>query len=235
MKTIIHRAETRGHFDHGWLDTHHTFSFADYRDPERDHFGLLRVLNDDVVAAGEGFGRHPHDNMEIITIPLKGALEHADSMGFSKIINSGDVQIMSAGSGIEHSEFNPDKENEVNFLQIWIFPKEQNIKPRYEQITFDSSKRYNKFQRVVSPNEKGALWINQDAYLSLASFDKEGDNMYKINKEGNGVYFFLIEGKAIVGGVPMNRRDGLGVWDAKMVPVRAEQASEILAIEIPMD
>jgi quercetin 2,3-dioxygenase len=234
MKSIIHRAGSRGHFDHGWLDTSHSFSFADYYDPDRLHFGLLRVLNDDVVAPGEGFGRHPHDNMEIITIPLQGALEHADSMGFTKVINSGDVQIMSAGSGIEHSEYNPDKENLVNFLQIWIFPKEKNIKPRYEQITFDPAKRFNKFQRVVSPSEKGALRINQDAYLSLASLDKDGDVMYKVNKEGNGVYFFLIEGKAVVGGVPMNRRDGLGIWDAKMVPVRGVLASEILAIEVPM-
>ncbi|HET9053803.1 MAG TPA: pirin family protein, partial [Cyclobacteriaceae bacterium] len=192
MKTIIHKAETRGHANHGWLNSHHTFSFAGYYDPSRINFGALRVLNDDIVTGGRGFGQHPHDNMEIISIPLKGALEHGDNTGGHGIIKSGEVQIMSAGSGIAHSEKNASATETVNFLQIWVFPKVKNIQPRYDQKLFPAEERINKFQTVVSPEKDGkGLWINQDAWFSLGKMKAGFTTEYTLNKTSNGVYAFV--------------------------------------------
>lgn len=235
MKTILHRAETRGHANHGWLDSHHTFSFAGYQDPSRVHFGMLRVLNDDIVKGGMGFGRHPHDNMEIVSIPLRGALEHGDNTGGHGIIRSGEVQIMSAGSGIAHSEKNASSTEDVNFLQIWVFPKERNIQPRYEQKLFESKDRVNKFQVVVSPEKnETSLWINQDAWFNLASLKKDSVTDYKLHDSSHGVYAFIIEGNVTINGQPLNKRDGFGVWDTDSVSVTASDDAEVLLIEVPM-
>ena len=233
MKTVLHKATTRGHANHGWLDSYHTFSFAGYYDPARMHFGALRVLNDDVVKGGAGFGQHPHDNMEIISIPLRGALEHGDNTGGHGIIQSGEVQIMSAGSGIAHSEKNASKTEDVNFLQIWVFPKERNIQPRYDQKLFPSTDRLNKFQTVVSPEKNnGALWINQDAWFSLGKFEKGKSTEYSIKKQGNGVYAFVIDGDVTINDQQLNKRDGFGIWDVEKIVISAGQDAEVLLIEV---
>lgn len=235
MKTIMHRSNTRGHAEHGWLDSHHTFSFASYHNPERVRFGLLRVLNDDIVQPGEGFGTHPHDNMEIVSIPLSGALAHKDSTGNEHVINTGDVQKMSAGSGLYHSEYNASQKEEVNFLQIWVFPKERDIQPRYDQKTFSKAERKNKFQAVVSPEKNSSsLWINQDSYFSLADIEAGKEITYNINKKGNGVYLFVISGSVEAAGTNLDKRDGLGIEDADKITVTAKENSEILVIEVPM-
>ncbi len=234
MKSVLHLADTRGHFKYSWLNTYHTFSFADYHDPERVHFGMLRVLNDDVIEAGQGFGTHPHENMEIVTIPLRGDLEHKDSTGNSGIIKTNDVQVMSAGTGIYHSEYNPNPDKDVNLLQIWVFPKERNIKPRYAQATFDRDKRLNKFQVVVSPDKEG-LWINQDAWFSLARIEKGKSLPYQLHKEDHGIYLFVIEGKAVSEYQHLNRRDGYGLWELDHTTIKAEDNLEILVIEVPMN
>lgn len=235
MKTIFHPATERGQANFGWLDSHHSFSFGHWYNPEKMHFGALRVLNDDIVKAGAGFGTHPHDNMEIVSIPLKGALAHKDSTGTSKVINTGDVQIMSAGSGISHSEFNASKTDEVNFLQIWVLPKEKNITPRYDQKTFDVAERLNQWQIVVSPDEKeGGVWINQDARFSLAHIDAGKELVYTNRSENNGVYFFVLEGAAIVADSNLQKRDAIAVWEQASLIVQAKENLEILAIEIPM-
>ncbi|MFN3841322.1 MAG: pirin family protein [Cyclobacteriaceae bacterium] len=236
MKTVLHRAYTRGHANHGWLDSYHTFSFAGYHDPARIHFGALRVLNDDVVKGGAGFGQHPHDNMEIVSIPLRGALEHSDTTGGKGIIQSGEVQIMSAGSGIEHSEKNASKTEDVNFLQIWVFPKVHNIQPRYDQKLFPASNRQNKFQTVVSPEkDNGALWINQDAWFSLGKLESGVSTEYAIHKSKNGVYAFIIEGDVTIGDQKLNKRDGLGIWDVEKIVITADQDAEVLLMEVPMN
>lgn len=236
MKTTLHKADSRGKADHGWLNSQHTFSFASYHNPSRVRFGLLRVLNDDIVQPGEGFGTHPHDNMEIISIPLKGALAHKDSTGNEHVINTGDVQIMSAGSGLYHSEYNASQTDEVNFLQIWIFPKERDIEPRYDQRSYSSNERKNKFQLVVSPEkDNGSLWINQDAYLSLINLEKGKDVTYNINKKGNIVYLFLISGSIDAAGEKLDERDGLGIEGIDEVSITAGKDSELLAIEVPMN
>jgi redox-sensitive bicupin YhaK (pirin superfamily) len=236
MKSILHKAGTRGHANHGWLDSHHTFSFAGYHDPTRVHFGALRVLNDDVVTGGMGFGQHPHDNMEIVSIPLKGALEHGDNTGGRGIIKSGEVQIMSAGSGIAHSEKNASKTEAVNFLQIWVFPKEKDIKPRYDQKLFSTEERLNKFQTVISPEKDGSgLWINQDAWFSLANLSKDFSTEYTVNKNSNGVYAFVIEGDVTIDGQKLSKRDGFGVWDTDRISITANNDAEILLIEVPMN
>ncbi len=235
MKTTVHKADSRGHADHGWLNSYHTFSFANYHNPERVRFGLLRVLNDDIVQPGEGFGTHPHDNMEIISIPLKGALAHKDSTGSEHVINTGDVQIMSAGSGLYHSEYNASKKDEVNFLQIWIFPKERDIEPRYDQKTYNAEERKNKFQLVVSPEKTGdALWINQDAYFSLVNLDKGKNVKYEIKQKDYGVYIFVLEGSVTAAGENLSKRDGLGIEDVNNVDITASEDSELLVMEIPM-
>lgn len=236
MKTVLHKAETRGHANHGWLDSYHTFSFAGYYEPSRVHFGLLRVLNDDVVKGGMGFGQHPHDNMEIVSIPLRGALEHRDNTGGHAIIKSGEVQIMSAGSGIAHSEKNASASQEVNFLQIWVFPKERNIQPRYEQRVFAKADRVDKLQTVVSPGkENGALWINQDAWFNLTNLTQGKDLEYTLRKNGSGVYVFVIEGSITVGNQVLNRRDGLGINDMEGFVMKANQDAEVLLMEVPMN
>lgn len=236
MKTIVHKANTRGHANHGWLDSHHTFSFAGYDDPSRVHFGVLRVLNDDVVKGGMGFGQHPHDNMEIISIPLKGSLEHGDDTGGKGIIKSGEVQIMSAGSGIAHSEKNASSTEAVNFLQIWVFPKEKNITPRYDQKEFAAGERINKFQTVISPEKNnGALWINQDAWFQLGNLKKGFTTEYSLKKTGNGVYAFIIEGDVTINDQKLNKRDGLGVWDTDKLSISADSDAEVLLMEVPMN
>jgi redox-sensitive bicupin YhaK (pirin superfamily) len=235
MKTTIHKANTRGYADHGWLKSHHTFSFAGYHNPERTRFGLLRVLNDDVVEPGMGFGTHPHDNMEIVSIPLEGALAHKDSTGNEHLINSGDVQIMSAGSGLYHSEYNASDKDEVNFLQIWVFPKKRDIEPRYEQKTFDAADRKNKFQTVVSPQKNGAVWINQDAYFSLAQLDKDKIIKYDIKHSGNGLYILVLNGLVELEGEKLGKRDAVGLEDLNSVEIKALENSELLLIEVPMN
>lgn len=234
MKTVLHKAATRGHANHGWLDSHHTFSFARYYDPERVQFGALRVLNDDIVTGGMGFGTHPHDNMEIISIPLKGDLEHKDSMGNTQVIRQHDVQILSAGSGITHSEYNKNKDRDVNFLQIWVFPKEKNIQPRYEQQTYLPKNRQNDLQLVVSPEKDQAVTINQDAWFSLGNLEKGAEKTYRVKRNGNGVYVFVIDGDVTVEGQPLNRRDGFGIWDTEAITIKADSPAEVLLMDVPM-
>ena len=188
MKTDLHLAANRGHVQFDWLDTYHYFSFGQYNNPARVHFGALRVINDDHIDAGMGFGMHPHDNMEIVTIPLEGDLHHNDSTGRDEIIRANDVQIMSAGSGIYHSEYNANNDKPVKLFQIWVFPKEKNIKPRYEQQTYNALDRVNKFQTVVAPDDDNAVWINQDAWFSLGDFDANQTQSYNLHKSDSGVY-----------------------------------------------
>jgi len=234
MKTILHKAANRGHANHGWLDSYHSFSFAHFYDPTKVHFGALRVLNDDTVKAGYGFSKHPHDNMEIVSIPLSGDLEHKDSTGRHEIIKQNDVQIMSAGSGIAHSEMNANKDKEVKFLQVWVFPKEQNITPRYEQKTFKPEDRNNKIKTVVAPDDIDAVWINQDAWFSLGKMDKDFTTTYSIKNNGNGVYAFVLEGEVTINGEKLGKRDALGVWDTDKIDITANTNAEILLIDVPM-
>lgn len=235
MKTIYHPADSRGYANHGWLKTHHTFSFANYYNPERMHFGRLRVLNDDEVAGGKGFGTHPHDNMEIITIPLEGDLEHRDSMGNGGIIKYGDVQVMSAGTGITHSEFNANKDRSVRLLQIWVFPNKKQVTPRYDQLHIANYAVKNQFQQIVSPNpDDDGVWIHQDAWFSLADLDKGVSKIYDLKKEGNGVYLFLIKGKIKVGDQLLESRDGLGIWETNQLTIETHEDSTVLLMEVPM-
>jgi redox-sensitive bicupin YhaK (pirin superfamily) len=233
--SVLHKSETRGDANHGWLHSRHTFSFADYYDPERVHFGMLRVLNDDIVEAGMGFGTHPHDNMEIISIPLEGDLEHKDSMGNVSVIKHGDVQVMSAGSGITHSEYNRNKDRKVKFLQIWVFPNKKNVKPRYDQITLNIADRHNKFQQILSPDPDDAgVWIYQNAWFHLGQFDKGFNADYKVNAAGNGVYTFVLSGDVTINNQKLNLRDGFGIWDTDILSVQADSDTEFLMIEVPM-
>ncbi len=234
MKKIIHKATTRGSADHGWLKSFHTFNFAGYYNPERTNFGALRVLNDDIIEGGKGFGKHPHDNMEIISIPIYGAIAHKDSTGREEVINTNDVQIMSAGSGIAHSEFNASATAAANFLQIWVFPKEQNIEPRYEQKTFDPAKRKNAFQIIVSPEDKEAVWINQDAYFSLGNLDKGIALEYKVRKTGNGVYAFVLNGTVKIMDEVLGKRDAIGLSETALMSIEATTDAQILLMEVPM-
>lgn len=234
MKTIVHKAGTRGHANHGWLNSYHSFSFAGYHDPERIHFGALRVLNDDSVAQGMGFGKHPHDNMEIVSIPLSGDLHHKDSTGRDEIIRQGDVQIMSAGSGIAHSEMNANKDREVKFLQVWVFPKKRDIEPRYEQRSFRREDRKDRIVTVVAPDDENAVWINQDAWFSLADLSAGKELSYDIHKEGNGVYAFVLEGDVTINGQQLGRRDGLGIWEAARLDIKAGSEAQLLLIDVPM-
>ncbi len=236
MKTILHKANTRGHASHGWLDSWHTFSFAGYYDPERIHFGALRVLNDDTVAPAMGFGQHPHDNMEIVSIPLEGDLEHGDSMGNTTVIRKGDVQAMSAGTGVVHSEKNKNHDQEVRFLQIWVFPKEKNVKPRYDQRTFSEEERTNRLLTVVAPvgEDVNAVQIHQDAWFSLGKLEKGMSLEYQLHKKENGVYAFILDGDVKINDVELNRRDGLGITDAEKLLLRAGSDAEVLLMEVPM-
>ena len=235
MKTVLHTADSRGHANHGWLDSYHTFSFAGYHDPARMHFGMLRVLNDDTVAGGRGFGAHAHDNMEIISIPLSGTLEHQDNAGNHGLIRPGDVQVMSAGSGIRHSEKNHSATEEVRFLQIWLFPDQRNVTPRYDQQHFAAAGRHNQFQQVISPSADDAgVWIHQQAWFHLADFEAGHAADYQLKKPGNGLYVFVLEGTATVAGQPLQRRDGLGLWETDSVAIQADSATRLLLMEIPM-
>lgn len=235
-QTILHKAETRGHSDLGWLDSYHTFSFGNYYDPERVHFGALRVLNDDRVEPGMGFGTHPHDNMEIVSIPLEGDLEHKDSMGNISVIKHGDVQVMSAGTGITHSEYNRNKDRIVKFLQIWVFPHTRNVTPRYDQITLKASDRHNRFDQILSPHKDDAgVWIYQDAWFHLGQFEANVSTNYPIKRRGNGVYVFMIAGDATIDGTRLNKRDGLGVWDTETIAITTHsQDTHVLLLEVPM-
>jgi redox-sensitive bicupin YhaK (pirin superfamily) len=234
MKTILHKANSRGHAEHGWLNSYHTFSFAGYHNEERHNFGLLRVLNDDTVAGGMGFGKHPHDNMEIVSIPLSGDLHHEDSTGRNKIIKQGDVQIMSAGSGIAHSEKNASHDKEVKFLQIWVFPKKRNIDPRYEQKTFLPENRHNQLLTVVAPDDENAVWINQDAWFTLGNLGKGFETSYKTHLPENGIYAFVIKGAVTINGIELNERDGLGITEAEALNITADNDAELLLMEVPM-
>lgn len=235
-KMIVHTANSRGSADHGWLKTFHTFSFANYYDEQRMNFGALRVLNDDVVDAGRGFGTHPHDNMEIITIPLEGSLAHKDSMGNSSVIKTGDIQVMSAGTGIKHSEFNNSNDLPVKLLQIWVLPDKRNVKPRYDQITLNIADRKNNLQQIVSPDPKDAgVWIHQSAWFHLGTFDNDFTTSYQLKKKGNGVYIFVIGGSAKIGNKLLQRRDGLGIWDTDSFSITSMASNtELLLMEVPM-
>lgn len=235
MKTIFHKASERGHANHGWLVANHSFSFGGWFHPEKVQFGVLRVLNDDTVAAGMGFGTHPHDNMEIITIPLEGDLAHKDSMGNSSIIKSGDVQVMSAGTGIQHSEFNPNHDKSTKLFQIWLFPNVRNVEPRYQQITLDQSLQHNDYAQILSPNsDDEGVWIHQDAWFYLSKFDEGFSKKLAKKKSGNGFYVMNIDGKIDINGETLNHRDALGIWDADEIEIKAHEASKFLVMEIPM-
>ena len=234
--TVLHKADTRGNADHGWLKSRHTFSFANYHNPDRMHFGALRVLNDDTVEAGKGFGTHPHDNMEIISIPLEGDLEHKDSMGNVSVIKHGDIQVMSAGTGIFHSEFNKNNNRRVKFLQIWVFPNKRNVTPRYDQVTLNISDRHNKLQQILSPSADDAgVWIHQNAWFYLGKFDKEVTADYKIKTKGNGVYAFILNGDITINDQPLITRDGFGIWDIESLSIKADSDAEFLLMEVPMN
>ena len=239
MNTLHYPAHTRGHANHGWLTTHHTFSFASYFDPQRTHFGVLRVLNDDEVAAGRGFGSHPHDNMEIISIPLEGDLEHKDSMGNTTVIRQGDIQVMSAGTGVVHSEKNKNLDRDVKFLQIWVFPDERDVEPRYDQIAMDEEKELDAWHQVLAPRAagvKGAVWIHQDAYFSIGRFSPGTTTTYSFNKAGHGVYLFVLEGSAEVNGHQLGRRDGFGITATERFALTAGAGgARVLAMEVPMN
>lgn len=234
---VLHKAETRGTANHGWLKSHHTFSFANYHNPERMHFGVLRVLNDDQVDEGMGFGTHPHDNMEIISIPLEGDLEHKDSMGNVTVIKNGDIQVMSAGTGIQHSEYNKNKDSKVKFLQIWLFPNQRNVTPRYDQITLKEENRKNKFDQILSPSKDDAgVWIHQNAWFHLGKFDKNTSNHYTLKDKKNGVYAFIISGSVTINGQVLEARDGMGIWNTESLHLNTNQENtEVLLMEVPMN
>jgi redox-sensitive bicupin YhaK (pirin superfamily) len=235
MKTIYYPANQRGKNDIGWLKANFSFSFGPYYDPDKVHFGALRVLNDDIIAAGAGFGSHPHDNMEIITIPIEGALEHKDSMGNIGVIHAGEVQVMSAGSGIVHSEYNHSQTEDANTLQIWLFPKERNIKPRYDQKDFNEVLKLNALTTLISPEKsEDTLWINQDATFSMGDFEAGQQINYDIKTPGNGVYIFIIEGTAKINGQDLNKRDAIGVYDTSSLIIETEALTRLLIMDIPM-
>lgn len=235
-QTVLHKANTRGVADHGWLKSYQSFSFAGYYNPERIHFGALRVLNDDIVTGGMGFGEHPHDNMEIISIPLEGELQHKDSMGNVATIKSGEIQVMSAGTGIYHSEYNPDAKNPAKFLQIWLFPNRRNVEPRYDQIVLDKTERKNEFVQILSPNADDAgVWIYQNAWFNLADFDANSSKSYQMHQKGNGLYIFVLSGELEVEGQKIETRDGFGVWDTDSVNIKATTEAKFLLMEVPME
>lgn len=234
--SVLHLANTRGHANHGWLNSYHTFSFAQYHNPERVHFGVLRVLNDDTVAPGMGFGRHPHDNMEIISIPLEGDLEHQDSMGNTTVIKSGDIQVMSAGTGVTHSEYNKNKDKPVKFLQIWVFPNKKNVEPRYNQIKLNTEDSRNKLQQILSPNaEDDGVWIHQNAWFHLGNFDNTIESTYQLKDNTNGVYVFVLNGSVKIDEQVLNNRDGFGIWDIEKINITSLEANtRFLLMEVPM-
>ena len=235
MEKIFYAANQRGTNDIGWLKANFSFSFGPYYNPEKIHFGALRVLNDDIIAAGRGFGAHPHDNMEIITIPLKGGLEHNDSMGNSGVVNAGEVQVMSAGVGVQHSEYNASQTEDANTLQIWLYPKEMNITPRYDQKSFADKMELNKLTTLISPvKSEDTLWINQDATFSMGEFEAGKEINYDIKTSGNGVYVFVLEGSVKIDDSKLNKRDALGVYNTSSIIIETEAQSRLLIMDIPM-
>lgn len=236
MKNItLHPADSRGHADHGWLNAYHSFSFGSWYNPNRVQFGTLRVLNDDTIAAGMGFGTHGHDNMEIITIPLEGDLAHKDNMGNAETIKTGDIQVMSAGTGIQHSEFNPNADLRTKLFQIWLFPNKRNVTPRYQQITLDKALQKNDFAQILSPNsEDEGVWIHQDAWFYLSDFEADFSKKLTLKKEGNGFYIMNIKGEIEVDGEKLNTRDAIGISNTNEIEITAKSASEFLIMEIPM-
>jgi len=236
MKTILHRSETRGHADHGWLNSYHSFSFANYYNAERMHFGALRVLNDDTVAGGRGFGTHPHSNMEIVSIPLEGELQHMDDMGNSTVIKTGDIQVMSAGTGVSHSEYNKNQNKPVKFLQIWIIPNKKDVTPRYDQISIKDIAISNSLTQILSPNPDDAgVWIYQHTWFYIGDYDAGKTDSYTFKKEGNGVYIFVLEGEIEIEGQKLLKRDGLGIWEVDSFTMKAISNSKILVMEVPMN
>jgi redox-sensitive bicupin YhaK (pirin superfamily) len=234
-QSVIHKAGTRGEANHGWLKSAHTFSFASYYNPERIQFGALRVLNDDQVDGGMGFGDHPHDNMEIISIALEGSLQHEDSMGNVTVIEPGEIQVMSAGTGIYHKEFNKEADKPVKFLQIWVFPNKRNVEPRYDQQRFDLEGHKNELLQVLSPNEADAgVWIYQDAWFHLGKFDRDTEINHALHLKGNGIYVFVLKGEVVIDGQELSTRDGFGIWDTDAINIKASSGSELLLMEIPM-
>ncbi len=232
---ILHKASSRGNANHGWLNAFHSFSFGSYHNPQRNNFGVLRVLNDDTISAGMGFGTHPHDNMEIITIPLEGDLAHKDSMGNAATIKNGDVQVMSAGTGIEHSEYNPNEGQQTKLLQIWLFPNKRNVTPRYQQITLSESDRHNKLQQILSPNpEDDGVWIHQDAWFHLGKFDSGVSHDYNLKKQENGLYVFVLKGDLSINNQELTTRDGLGIVNTSTISIKASSDAEFLLMEVPM-
>ena len=237
MKTVIHKADTRGFADHGWLKSYHSFSFANYYDPNRMNFGALRVLNDDIVQPKMGFGTHPHQNMEIISIPLKGALSHKDNMGNKRAIEVDEVQVMSAGTGLTHSEFNDSKTEAVNFLQLWIIPEEKNVKPNYQQKLFKSDLRQNKLQTIVAPKDKlidDALPISQQAYIYRTVLGKGKSIELKLKSKHNGIYIFVVDGTIEVGQSTLDKRDAIGISEFDSAAIFAAKQSHLIIIEVPM-
>lgn len=234
-RSVLHPAATRGHANHGWLDSYHTFSFANYHDANRMHFGALRVLNDDTVRGGMGFGRHPHQNMEIVSIPLAGDLEHQDSMGNKTVIRQNDVQVMSAGTGVAHSEKNHSPKETVKFLQIWVIPNAENVAPRYDQQTFPPEARHNQLRQVASPSPDDAgVWLHQNAWFHLGNLDQGFATEYRFKQAGNGVYAFVLAGDVTINGQALHRRDGFGVWEADKLDIKADSNAELLLMEVPM-
>ncbi|MBB5638046.1 hypothetical protein HDE68_003972 [Pedobacter cryoconitis] len=235
-QTVLHSAASRGGADHGWLKSYHTFSFASYYNPERVNFGALRVLNDDSVAGGRGFGEHPHDNMEIISIPLSGSLEHKDSMGNIGTIEPGEIQVMSAGTGIYHTEYNKNKDEVVKFLQIWVFPNKRNVEPRYDQVKIGAPEKPNSLVQILSPNpEDAGVWIHQDAWFNLGKLEKGSEVDYVFQRKGNGAYIFILEGEAEVHGQTLSARDGFGIWDTENFVIKASSDTEFLIMDVPME
>lgn len=236
MKHLIHTAASRGNVDFGWLQSHHTFSFGHYYNPERMHFGVLRVLNDDTVAGGRGFDTHPHSDMEIISLPLEGELEHRDSMGNRTLIRQGDIQVMSAGTGVQHSEYNKNQDKPVKFLQIWIFPSKKQVAPRYDQVTLNPADSHNTLQQILSPApEKGCVWIHQQAWFHLSRMDAGVSLNYEMKRKGNGAYIFVLAGSLKIEEMPLQERDGMGIWDTVRFSLTSVKDAAVLIMEVPMD
>ncbi|SFT36751.1 hypothetical protein SAMN05216474_0144 [Lishizhenia tianjinensis] len=235
MNTILHKADTRGLANHGWLVSRHTFSFANYYNPERMHFGVLRVLNDDLIAKGTGFPKHPHDNMEIVSIPLKGNLEHKDSMGNTAIIKEGNIQVMSAGTGVMHSEYNQSKEEDCSFLQIWVIPKKRNVEPRYDQVSISELMEENAFSQILSPNaDDQGVWIHQNAWFHMGNFEENKEGTYTLKDKSNGVYLFVLEGEMKVNDdITLEKRDGLGIKDIEEFKIKTNKKTKVLVMEVP--
>jgi redox-sensitive bicupin YhaK (pirin superfamily) len=235
-QTVIHKANTRGVADHGWLKSFQSFSFSGYYNPERINFGALRVLNDDIVTGGNGFGEHPHDNMEIISIPLEGELQHKDSMGNVATIKAGEIQVMSAGTGIYHSEYNPDPSKPAKFLQIWLFPNQRNVTPRYDQVVLNQTDEKNKFVQILSPNfDDEGVWIYQNAWFNMGNFDPGTGKTYTLHEKSNGIYLFILKGEVEVNGTLLENRDGFGIWETDSIELKAISDAQVLLMEVPME